>query len=94
LITPDLPKNNDIITVNAFGSVDIDNDSLTYIFEWYKNSAFYFTDTDLTAPYSSVISADSTADNDVFYCIVRTRDIYGGFSTSIQSNSAKVTDKC
>ncbi|MBP7651936.1 hypothetical protein KA977_00845 [Candidatus Dependentiae bacterium] len=92
-ISPELPKNSDNIIAAGYGSEDIDSDLLTYIFEWYKNNSLILTETDLIPPYQSVISSDSTNENDVWYCKLSVMDSNSGYSNSIISSAIKITDR-
>ncbi|OGH58330.1 MAG: hypothetical protein A3G34_16445 [Candidatus Lindowbacteria bacterium RIFCSPLOWO2_12_FULL_62_27] len=88
-LTPLTPLNSSSLNASCTGSVDADGDTIFYQFEWYQNhsavAGLVFVDS--VPPYTDTLSADSTAQGDVWYCRVSVGD---GRETSAVTQSNAV----
>jgi hypothetical protein len=67
-VTPDLPVSSDDLTCSASGSTDIDGDSVSYLYAWYKDTVLQ---SGLT---TGTVSSGLTGRGDIWKCEVTPND--------------------
>jgi len=68
-ITPDLPlTNDDLVCTVTVPSADPEGDTITYVYEWYKDNIS--TQTTITIGLSDTLHFNSTAKGEVWKCVV------------------------
>jgi parallel beta-helix repeat protein len=78
-VTPDNPVTTDDLTCTlTTPSTDPDNDTITYVYEWYRDQRAGFIlmpdETTVTTALSDTVSSTKTAKGDVWKCIVTPND--------------------
>ncbi|NOY81891.1 MAG: hypothetical protein GXP31_12920 [Kiritimatiellaeota bacterium] len=94
-VAPTEPGVTDDLVCTASGSTDADNDTISYVFLWYRNGV----PTGLTGTtavdgdtWTSTLSADFTGDGETWSCAVYARDANDAVSDAVRSNAVTVRE--
>jgi len=74
-VTPDLPTIADDLTCTVITeSTDVDGDTVTYTYEWYKDTVLQSGETTTTTDLSDTVSSTLTISGEVWKCVVTPSD--------------------
>jgi PKD repeat protein len=74
-VTPNLPLTTDnLVCTVTTPSTDPDRDTITYIYEWYKNGVLQSDETAVTTALTDTVSLTKTAKGEVWKCVVTPYD--------------------